>query len=125
MPRRLPLYQYVLCAVAAAFLFNLLLRTGLRIGGLPATLLAAALVALALRGGFAWIEGRPPVLAERWGLVALYTVALGLLYLLIWGLMWLKDEPGTMGQALFVLHYLCYPTALALVLHLHLPRRRR
>ena len=65
MPRRLPLYQYVLGAVAAAFLFNLLLRTGLRIGGLPATLLAAALVALALRVGFAWIEGRPPVLAAR------------------------------------------------------------
>ena len=118
MPRRLPLHQYVLGAVAAAFLFNLLLRTGLRIGGLPATLLAAALVALALRGSFAWIEGRAPLLAERWVLVALYTVALGLLYLLIWGLMWLKDEPGAMGQALFVLHYLCYPTALALVLHL-------
>lgn len=122
MPRRLPLYQYVLGAVAAAFVLNLALRAGLKIGGLPATVLAAALVALALRAGFAWIEGRLPVLTERWGLVALYSVALGLLYLLIWGLMWLKDEPGTMGQALFVMHYLCYPLVLALVLHL--PRRR-
>ena|SRR5690606_1645585 len=122
MNRRLHLYHYVLGAVAAAFLVNLLLRVPLKIGGLPATLAAAALVALALRGAFARIEGRLPAAGERWALVALYTLALGLIYLLIWGLMWLKDEPGHMGQLLFVLHYLCYPGALALALHL--PTRR-
>lgn len=118
MTRRLHLHYYVLAAVAAAFLVNLLLRTGLKIGGLPATLIAAALIALALRAGFRWIEGRPPLPAERWALIALYTTALGLLYLLIWGLMLLKDEPGTAGQLLFILHYLCYPVALVLALHL-------
>ncbi|MEO4049086.1 hypothetical protein AAFN46_18615 [Pseudomonas sp. CAU 1711] len=123
MSRRLRLYHYALGAVAAAFLFNLLLRVPLKVGGLPATLAAAVLVALGLRGAFAAIERRPPEHGERWVLLGLYSLALGLLYLLIWLLMWLKDEPGTMGQLLFVLHYLCYPAALALALHL--PRGRR
>ena len=39
---------------------------------------------------------------------------LGLLYLGLFGLMLLKDEPGHMGQLLFVLHALSYPTLLAL-----------
>lgn len=118
MTRRLPLYYYALGAVAAAFLINLLLRVPLKVGGLPATLAAAALVALALRGAFATIEKRLPEHGERWALLGLYSLALGLVYLLIWLLMWLKDEPGQAGQLLFVLHYLCYPAALALALHL-------
>lgn len=123
MSRRLQLHHYALGAVAAAFLLNLLLRVPMKVGGLPATLAAAALAALALRGAFAAIERRPPEHGERWALLGLYSLALGLLYLLIWLLMWLKDEPGHMGQLLFVLHYLCYPAALALALHL--PRGRR
>lgn len=118
MDRRLRLHHYVLAAVAATFVLNLLLRVALKVGGLPATLAAAALVALGLRWAFVRLEGRQPVNAERWALLALYSLALGLLYLLIWLLMWLKDEPGQMGQLLFVLHYLCYPAALALALHL-------
>jgi hypothetical protein len=118
MPRRFPLYQYVLGAVAAAFALNLLLRVPLKIGGLPATLLAAVLVAFALRWCFTRLEGHRPVGVERWALLALYAGALGLIYLAILGLMWLKDEPGEMGHLLFFLHYLCYPAALALVLHL-------
>lgn len=116
--RRFPLYQYALATVAAAFVLNLLLRVPLKIGGLPATLLAAALAALGLRWCFARLEQRSPSGAERWALVALYAGVLGLLYLLIFGLMWLKDEPGEMGQLLFFFHYLCYPLALALALHL-------
>jgi hypothetical protein len=118
MPRRFPLYQYVLGATAAAFLLNVLLRVPLKIGGMPATLLAALLSAWALCAAFAWLEKRPPQATERWLLVALYSLQLGLLYLLIWGLMWLKDEPGSMGQLIFVLHYLSYPAALLLVLHI-------
>ncbi|TXH92361.1 MAG: hypothetical protein E6Q72_09525 [Pseudomonas sp.] len=121
MPRHLPLHWYVFGAIAAAFLFNLLLRVPLKIGGLPATLIAATLTALALRASFSHLEQRPPDLGERWSLTALYALALGLIYLAIFGLMWLKDEPGHAGQLLFMLHYLCYPVALGLALHL---RRR-
>lgn len=123
MPRRFPLYGYVLGATAAAFLLNVLLRVPLKIGGMPATLLAALLSAWILRAAFAWFEKRRPQAQERWALVALHALFLGLLYLLLWGLMWLQDEPGTMGQLIFVLHYLCYPATLALVLHLWRPQR--
>lgn len=118
MPRRLPLHWYAFAAVAAAFPLNLLLRVPLKIGGLPATLIAATLVALGLRGGFALLEKRRPDGGERWALLALYAGALGLIYLAIFGLMWLKDEPGHMGRLLFFFHYLCYPAALGLALHL-------
>ena len=118
MTRRFPLYDYVLATVAIAFASNVLLRVPLKIGGLPATLIAATLSAFALRGLFVWLERRPLQIAERWALAALYGAALGAIYLLIFALMWLKDEPGDMGQLLFFFHYLCYPTALALVLHL-------
>ncbi|MDH1055042.1 hypothetical protein [Aquipseudomonas alcaligenes] len=118
MTRRFPLYGYVLATVAIAFASNVLLRVPLKIGGLPATLIAATLSAFALRGLFVWLERRPLQIAERWALAGLYGAALGAIYLLIFALMWLKDEPGDMGQLLFIFHYLCYPTALALVLHL-------
>ena len=118
MTRRFPLYSYVLATVAIAFASNVLLRVPLKIGGLPATLIAATLSAFALRGLFVWLERRPLQIAERWALAGLYGAALGAIYLLIFALMWLKDEPGDMGQLLFFFHYLCYPTALALVLHL-------
>lgn len=118
MTRRFPLYGYVLATVAIAFASNVLLRVPLKIGGLPATLIAATLSTFALRGLFVWLERRPLQIAERWALTALYGAALGAIYLLIFALMWLKDEPGDMGQLLFFFHYLCYPTALALVLHL-------
>ena len=118
MTRRCPLYGYVRATVAIAFASNVLLRVPLKIGGLPATLIAATLSAFALRGLFVWLERRPLQIAERWALAGLYGAALGAIYLLIFALMWLKDEPGDMGQLLFFFHYLCYPTALALVLHL-------
>jgi hypothetical protein len=118
MTRRFPLYGYVFGTVAIAFATNVLLRVPLKIGGLSATLIAATLSAFALRGLFVWLEQRPLQIAERWALTGLYGAALGAIYLLIFGLMWLKDEPGHMGQLLFFFHYLCYPAALALVLHL-------
>ncbi len=71
-----------------------------------------------LRGLFVWPERRPPQIAERGAPAALDGAAPGAIYLLIFAPMWRKDEPGDMGQLLFFFHYLCYPTALALVLHL-------
>ena len=61
---------------------------------------------------------RDVVAGLRWALLALYAGALGLLYLVIFGLMWLKDEPGDLGQLLFFFHYLCYPAALGLAPYL-------
>lgn len=117
MTRRFPLYRYALGAAAAVFALNLLVRGLLKLGGYPATLLVAVVVALGLRWLFLRLEGHLPRHAEAWGLNLLYAGVLGLLYLGLWGLMWLKDEPGRMGQLIFVLHYLSYPAALALALH--------
>lgn len=120
--RRFPLHHYALGAAAAVFVLNLLVRGLLKLGGYPATLLVAVAVALGLRWLFLRLEGHLPRHAEAWGLNLLYAATLGLLYLGLWGLMWLKDEPGLMGQLIFVLHYLTYPATLAL--SLHLPGRR-
>lgn len=118
MVRRFPLYYYALGGAAAVFVLNLLVRVLLKLGGYPATLVVAVLVALGLRGLFQHLERHQPSRTEAWGLNLLYTGVLGLLYLGLWGLMWLKDEPGHMGQLIFLLHYLTYPLALALCLHL-------
>lgn len=122
MNRRVALHHYALGAAGAVFVLNLLVRVLLKLGGYPASLLVAIAVALGLRWLFKRLEGRLPHHAEAWGLNLLYAGVLGLLYLGLWGLMWLKDEPGHMGQLIFVLHYLTYPVALALCLHL--PRHR-
>lgn len=120
--RRFALQHYALGAILAVLPLNLLVRGLLKIGGVPATLLVAVLIALGLRWLFGHLEGRRPLPGEAWLLSLLYGAGLGLLYLGLWGLMWLKDEPGAMGQLLFVLHCLSYPLILALVL---LPGRRR
>ena len=90
------------------------MRALFKLGGVSATLLVATLVALGVSLVFARREKRLPTLTERWRLVGLYGLILGLLYLGLFGLMLLKDEPGHMGQLLFVLHALSYPTLLAL-----------
>ena len=118
MARRFPLYYYALGGAVAVFVLNLLARVLLKLGGYPATLLVAVLVALGLRWLFRRLEGHLPGHAQAWGLNLLYAGVLGLLYLGLWGLMWLKDEPGHMGQLIFLLHYLTYPLTLALCLHL-------
>lgn len=113
---RFALHRYALGAILAVILLNLLVRGLLKIGGVPATLLVAILVALGLRWLFTRLEGQRPQPGTAWVLTLLYGAGLGLLYLGLWGLMWLKDEPGHMGQLIFVLHYLCYPLSLALAL---------
>ena len=110
----LALRYYAGGAVLAVVALNLLVRALFKLGGVSATLLVATLVALGVSLIFARREKRLPTLAERWRLVGLYGLILGLLYLGLFGLMLLKDEPGHMGQLLFVLHALSYPTLLAL-----------
>ncbi|MBB6341466.1 hypothetical protein HNP49_001623 [Pseudomonas fluvialis] len=110
----LALRYYAGGAVVAVMALNLLVRALFKLGGVSATLLVATLVALGVSLIFARREKRLPTLAERWRLVGLYGLILGLLYLGLFGLMLLKDEPGHMGQLLFVLHALSYPTLLAL-----------
>ncbi|HSC84701.1 MAG TPA: hypothetical protein VLC30_13890 [Pseudomonas sp.] len=113
---RFALHRYALGAILAVFLLNLLVRSLFRLGGIAATLLVAILVALGLRWLFTRLEGQRPDPTQAWILSLLYGAGLGLLYLGLWGLMWLKDEPGHMGQLIFVLHYLSYPVSLALAL---------
>ena len=110
----LALRYYAGGAVLAGVALNLLVRALFKLGGVSATLLVATLVALGVSLIFARREKRLPTLTERWRLVGLYGLILGLLYLGLFGLMLLKDEPGHMGQLLFVLHALSYPTLLAL-----------
>lgn len=101
--------HYALGAIAACFFVNLLLRAWLKLGGVFATLLAAALVAGGLALAFRWRTGRRPYPVERRVLVGLYALGLGVLYLGLLALMYLKEEPGLPGQLLFVAHYAAYP----------------
>ena len=119
------LLHYAGAGVALAFLANLLVRLGLKLGGLPATLLAATLVAVLLPLLFRWREQRLPALRERLLLTWHYAWLLGLLYLGLLGMMYLKDEPGWQGQLLFALHYFCYPALLWLLGSPRLRGRRR
>ncbi|MNR67420.1 hypothetical protein D3C85_1914070 [compost metagenome] len=41
---------------------------------------------------------------------------LGVLYLGLLGMMTLQDTPSPMGVTLFVVHYLCYPVLVAVML---------
>lgn len=101
--------RYALGAIAACFLANLLVRAWLKIGGVFATLLVAAMVAFGLAWVFRWRTGRRPYPVERRVLVGLYALGLGLLYAGLLALMYLGDEPGLPGQLLFAAHYLAYP----------------
>ncbi|WP_229732078.1 hypothetical protein [Pseudomonas sp. N040] len=106
--------HWALAASAAAFVLNLLLRGLLRVPGVTATLLAAGLVAIGVSLLFAWRYRRVPEPAERIRLLLFYTAIMLFLYAALFGLMLLKDEPGSMGQLLFLLHCLSYPLALGL-----------
>lgn len=106
---RIPLTHLALAGVLAVVLLNLLLRSFVRLGGLPTTLLVAAAVPTAMALCFAWRNRRAPSPGERRRLLWLYGGTLGLLYLGLLALMALKDAPSPMGLAIVVLHYLSYP----------------
>lgn len=110
------LHYYAFGAVVAVAVLNLMVRAWVKLGGLPATLLVAVAVGLAVRGVFQWRNQRLPERRERWVMVAIYAAVLGVLYLGLLGMMYLKDEPGRAGHILFWLHYLCYPVLLAVCL---------
>lgn len=110
------LHYYAFGAVAAVAVLNLVVRALVKLGGLPATLLVAVAVGLIVRGVFQWRNQRLPDRRERWVMVAIYATVLGLLYLGLLAMMYLKDEPGSAGHILFWLHYLCYPVLLAVCL---------
>lgn len=101
--------HYALGGIAACMLVNLLARTFLKVGGPFATLLVAAVVAIGLALTFRWRTGRRPYPVERRVLVGLYALGLGLLYMGLLALMYLKEEPGLAGQLLFAAHYFAYP----------------
>ena len=107
-----PIRYYALAGIAAAILLNVLLRGVVRFGGLPASLLIAALVAGGLAWWFARAQRRWPTWGERLRLVALYGGVLGVLYLLLVGLASLKGDPSPAALLIVVLHYLCYPALL-------------
>ncbi|HBX55641.1 hypothetical protein [Pseudomonas sp. UBA2684] len=101
--------RYALSGVVAVVLLNLLLRSFVKLGGVLATLLIAALVAAAMALCFAWRTRRAPLRGERRRLVWLYGGLLALLYLGLLAMMTLQDEPSPMGMLIFSVHYLCYP----------------
>lgn len=101
--------HFALGGIGACILANLLVRIFLKVGCVFATLLAAGMVALGLALVFRWRSGRRPYAEERRLLVGLYALGLGLLYMGLLALMYLKDEPGLAGQLLFAAHYAVYP----------------
>lgn len=103
------LRHYALGGIVASILLNFLLRTFVKLGGPFATLLISALIAAGLALAFRWRMRRAPYPGERIGLVALYGLGLGVLYLGLLALMESRDGPGSMGLLLFFLHYACYP----------------
>lgn len=114
-PQRVAMLRYALGGVAAVVLLNLLLRSLVKLGGLPATLLIAVTVAAAMALCFAAKARRAPQPQERRRLLWLYGGLLALLYLALLGMMSLQDSPGPMGVLIFALHYLCYPASAALL----------
>lgn len=105
---------WALSAATAAFMLNVVLRVGVRLPSPIVTLLAATLVALGVAGFFVYRYQRLPEPFERYRLLVSYSLVVASLYLLLFGLMWLQDAPGAMGQFLLVLHAACYPLALLL-----------
>jgi drug/metabolite transporter (DMT)-like permease len=115
-PHNVPITHLAIGGVVAVCVLNLVVRTFLKLASVPSTLLVAALVAGGMALWFHWQHNRRPHPSERRRLVALYGGILALLYLGLLGLMWLKDEPGTVGLLIFGLHYFCYPLLAWLVL---------
>ena len=120
----LPL-RYAAGGVALAIVLNLLLRTFVKVGGIFATLIVAAAVAGTMALWFGLAHHRAPTAGERWRIVVYFAGLLGVLYLGLLGMMALQDTPSPMGVALFVLHYLCYPVLVAVMLSDHLFGKRR
>ena len=110
------LLTYALIAIAMCTLLNTLVRSVLKLGGISATVVSAVVVAVGVAWLFRHQHQRPPTAIERTLLTIFYALGLGVLYALLLLLMYSKDEPGWPGIALFVGHYLIYPSLLWLSL---------
>lgn len=108
-PDHTPTAHLAIGGVVAVIVLNLLVRTFSKLGGVLSTLLVAALVAGGMALWFYLQHKRRPQPSERRLLIAVYGGILALLYLGLLGLMWFKDEPGSMGLFIFGLHYFSYP----------------
>lgn len=108
-PRHFSPWRYAAAATAACAVLNTLVRTFIKIGGIPATVLVASLVACGMAWFFQQQHQRAPHLGERLQLTACYAISMGAIYVFLWWLMSLKDEPGMPGLLLFTAHYLIYP----------------
>lgn len=108
-PDYAPTAHLAIGGVVAVIVLNLLVRTFSKLGGVLSTLLVAALVAGGMALWFYLQHKRRPQPSERRLLIAVYGGILALLYLGLLGLMWFKDEPGSMGLFIFGLHYFSYP----------------
>ena len=98
-----------LSAVLAAIGLNLLLRTVGKLSGVAATLAVAALTATGLR---LWVRlryKRDMYSRERWRVIGLYSLILGVLYIGLLLGMALQNNPSPMAVLIFGLHYFCYP----------------
>lgn len=95
--------------VTAVIILNVLLRSAIKVGGLFATLIIAALVAAAMAWCFARIEKRSPNRRQRWQLITAYGGILAILYFLLIGMASFKRDPSLIVLAIVLVHYVCYP----------------
>ncbi|MCY1280727.1 hypothetical protein D9M68_475060 [compost metagenome] len=111
MSANIAIRYYAFAGIAVAVLLNVLLRAVIKVGGLPANLLVAALIGAGMAFCFARIVRREASLGERWRLLAIYGGTLALCYLWLVGMAAWKNPPGPAALLLYLLNYLCYPLA--------------
>ncbi|MFS2123746.1 hypothetical protein [Pseudomonas sp. Pseusp97] len=104
-----PLRYLALAGILAAFVLNVVARGLLRVGGVPATLLVAAVIAVAMAFWFARRYKRVAETGERWRLTALYGAGLAVLYAILVGMAAWKNTPSPAALLIYALNYLCYP----------------
>lgn len=104
-----PVRYLALAGILSAFFLNVVARGLLRVGGVPATLLVAAVIAAAMAFWFARRHKRLADTGERWRLTALYGGGLALLYAILVGMAAWKNTPSPAALLIYALNYLCYP----------------
>jgi len=104
-----PIRYLALAGILAAFFLNVVARGLLRVGGVPATLLVAALIAALMALWFARRHKRLARTGERWRLTALYGGGLAVLYLILVAMAAWRNTPSPAALLIFALSYLCYP----------------
>ena len=101
--------KFVLGALAAVILLNIIFRVALKFEGVPVTIAIAAGVAGLVAAWFAKSTSRSPTHQERSRFLWLYGGILALLFLSLVLLASLKNTPNAAGIFILLLHYLPYP----------------